>query len=188
MKMIVGLGNPGTQYRGTRHNLGFAVLDHVAERLGVQFGREKHNGLVVETSLGGERVMLVKPLTYMNRSGDCVAPLARNGVQSIEDLLIVVDDVNLPLGRIRFRQDGSAGGHNGLKSLIERLGSDGFPRLRLGVGDDRDVTELAGHVLGKFRPEEWPVVSKMTPEAAEAVLCWATYGIERAMNEYNKQV
>lgn len=186
MKMIVGLGNPGTQYRSTRHNLGFSVVDHVAERLGVQFGREKCNGLLAEASFDGDRLLLVKPLTFMNRSGDCVAPLARNGVRTLEDLLVVVDDVNLPLGRVRFRPEGSAGGHNGLKSLVERLGSEAFPRLRLGVGDDRAVPELAGHVLGKFRPDEWPMVSKMTPEAAEAVLCWATHGIERAMNDYNR--
>ena len=188
MKLVVGLGNPGPKYRNTRHNVGFSVLDHLAERLRVTIDRERHNGLVAEASYEGDRLLLVKPLTYMNRSGDCVAALARNGVQALDDLLVVVDDVNLPLGRLRFRAGGSAGGHNGLKSLVERLGSEEFPRLRLGVGDDRDTPGLADHVLGKFRPEEWPVVTKMVPEAADAVLSWAAQGLERAMNVYNKQV
>lgn len=188
MKLIVGLGNPGPRYRNTRHNLGFTVIDRVAERLGAAFDRERHHGLVAEPRAEADRVLLVKPLTFMNRSGECVAPMARHSGCDPNHLLIVADDVNLPLGRLRLRADGSAGGHNGLKSIIARLGTDAFPRLRLGVGDDRTGEELADHVLSKFRPEEWPVVERMTAEAAEAVLCWLREGIERAMNAYNKQV
>lgn len=188
MKVVVGLGNPGPRYRNSRHNLGFAVLDHVAERLGVRFDREKHQGLYAEALCAGDRVRLVKPMTYMNCSGDCVAPFVRNAIPSLASILVVADDVNLPLGRLRLRAEGGAGGHNGLKSLIERLGGQDFPRLRMGVGDNRSGPDLADHVLGKFQPEEWPIVTRMVAEAAEAVLCWVESGIDPAMNVYNKQV
>lgn len=188
MKIVVGLGNPGPQYRNTRHNLGFAVIDQIAERLGVRCDREKHHGLMGETRLDEDRLVLVKPLTFMNRSGECVAPLMRMTGCAMDALLVVADDVNLPLGKLRMRGEGSAGGHNGLKSIIARLGSDGFARLRLGVGDERGGEDLADYVLSKFRPAEWPVVARIVTEAADAALCWARDGVERAMNDYNKQV
>ena len=143
MKVIVGLGNPGPQYKWTRHNLGFLVADKLAASLGAEFLKEKHQGLICEASTGGKRILIIKPLTFMNRSGDCVAPASHNKIDGPEDILVVTDDVNLPLGKLRIRAGGSAGGHNGLKSLIERLGSDAFPRLRLGVGDDRTTGELS---------------------------------------------
>jgi PTH1 family peptidyl-tRNA hydrolase len=183
--MIVGLGNPGPQYARTRHNLGFMALERLAERLGTSFGREKHQGLIAESSHGGQKLLLVKPLTFMNRSGDCVAPLARNRVQEPSEVLVVVDDVALPLGRLRLRAGGSAGGHNGLKSLIERLGSPDFHRMRMGVGAHGAGQDLADHVLAKFRPDEWPAVESLLDRAVEATLCWIERGIEEAMNRHN---
>jgi PTH1 family peptidyl-tRNA hydrolase len=184
VKVIVGLGNPGPKYRNTRHNLGFVVLDLLAEQLRVASAREKSGGLVSEGLHVGERVMLVKPLTFMNRSGDCVAPLVRNKVDSLEDVLVITDDVNLPLGKLRLRPGGSAGGHNGLKSLIERLGSQEFPRVRMGVGQSGG-RELADHVLSRFHPDEGPEVDRMVKLAAEAALCFVAQGIEKAMNQFN---
>ena len=186
MKMVVGLGNPGPKYRRTRHNLGFDVLDEVARRLNLSIDREKHRGLLAETRLDSGSVLFVKPLTYMNLSGECVAAAARNKVYSPEDILVVVDDVNLPLGRVRIRAGGSAGGHNGLKSIIERIGSPDFPRLRLGVGNDANERGLADYVLSRFRPEEQDTVQAMITRAAEAVFSWLDRGIEPTMNEFNR--
>lgn len=185
MKMIAGLGNPGPRYKNTRHNLGFMVLDGVAERLGVALDRERHQGLVAEAAHTGTKMLLVKPLTYMNLSGACIAEAARNKVFDPADLLVVVDDINLPLGRLRFRPGGSAGGHNGLKSVIERLGSDAFHRLRLGVGASKPGENLVDHVLSKFAPDEWPEVNPMVARAVDAALCWAAEGMQAAMNRYN---
>jgi len=184
--MIVGLGNPGARYRSTRHNLGFDVLDRLAEAMGASFDREKCEGLIAEHAHRGQKVLLVKPLTYMNRSGDCVAKLARNKVHDPADLLVVVDDVNLPLGRLRARAGGSAGGHNGLKSLIERTGSKDFHRLRLGVGDDRRTGDLSDHVLERFRPDEREAVEEMTGRAVDAVRCWIEEGVEKTMDRFNR--
>ncbi len=185
MKLIAGLGNPGARYRGTRHNLGFDVLDALANRLGCAFNREKHNGLIAEAMDSGEKLLLVKPQTYMNLSGDCVAALARNKVHDPADVLVVVDDINLPIGRVRMRMGGSAGGHNGLKSLIERLGTKDFHRLRLGVGDERKSRDLADHVLSRFHPDEFDAVNEMTDRAQDAVLLWVKEGGTAAMNRYN---
>ncbi|MBI2422274.1 MAG: aminoacyl-tRNA hydrolase [Candidatus Hydrogenedentes bacterium] len=185
MKLIAGLGNPGARYRNTRHNLGFDVLDALAARHGAGFDREKHSGLLAEIRLGREKVLLLKPQTFMNASGGCVAAVARNTAPEAEDVLVVVDDVNLSLGRLRFREGGSAGGHNGLKSIIERLGTPGFHRLRIGVGDTRNGKDLAGHVLSTFRPEEYALVRKMVEVSVAAAEHWAASGIESAMAQYN---
>ena len=185
MKIIVGLGNPGSKYRNSRHNLGFRVVDAIAAHLGAGSCRSKHNGELVEVAHEGEKVLLVKPMTYMNNSGNCIAAVARNKIQSPEDLLIVLDDVNLALAKLRFRAGGGAGGHNGLKSAIERLGTNEFHRLRLGVGDDRSGGELSDHVLSSFRPEEKPKVSEMVAQASEAALCWVRLGIDDAAGGYN---
>jgi PTH1 family peptidyl-tRNA hydrolase len=184
VKVIVGLGNPGPKYRNTRHNLGFMVLDRLAEQVGSGVAREKSSGLVAEGQHDGERILLIKPLTFMNRSGDCVAPLVRNKVDTLQDVLVITDDVNLPLGKLRLRPGGSAGGHNGLKSLIERLGSQEFPRMRMGVGQSGGA-DLADHVLSRFHPDEAPEVERMVKLAADAALCFVAQGIEKAMNQYN---
>lgn len=186
MKIIAGLGNPGPKYRFTRHNLGFDVIDLVAERLGVSLDREKCQGLVAETAHASRKLLLVKPLTYMNRSGDCLAALARNRADTPDEVLVVADEIHLPLGRVRIRRGGSAGGHNGLKSVIERLGSPDFPRMRLGVGQERRDRDLADYVLSKFHPDEWPLVREVTALAADAVLCWVEHGVDQAMNQFNR--
>lgn len=185
MKIIVGLGNPGPRYRNTRHNVGFRAVERVAERLGAEFSRERDHALIAETRQGSGKIMLLKPLTFMNMSGVAVAAAARNRVREPGDLMVLADDVNLPLGRLRFRIRGSAGGHNGLKSIIEHLGTDGFPRLRMGVGKETQGSALVEHVLGTFLPEEWPEVDRMIDRAVEGVLCYLASGIEAAMNEYN---
>lgn len=186
VKIIAGLGNPGAQYARTRHNLGFEVVDELARRLSVRLDREKHQGKFAEAVYERQKLLLVEPMTFMNRSGDCLAALARNKVQSPADILVVVDEVNLPLGRIRLRAEGSAGGHNGLKSIVERLGTQDFPRLRMGVGDSRAAGDLSEHVLGKFRPEEFASVREMIERSVDAVLCWVSEGLGPAMTRFNR--
>lgn len=187
MKLIVGLGNPGPRYRNTRHNVGYQVLDLLAARWGVAFDREKHQGLVASVRLGAENILLLKPLTYMNRSGLSVAEATQNKVPDLADLLIVVDDVNLPFGRLRMRERGSAGGHNGLKSVIEHLGSQDFPRLRIGVGENKAGEALTNHVLGSFRPEERAELESVIAQAADGVAAFVEEGVNSAMNEVNKR-
>ena len=185
VKIIVGLGNPGPQYQQTRHNVGFRALELLAERLGVPFDREKYQAQLAECRYGQQRLILVKPLTFMNNSGAAVAKIARNTLRGPEDLLVATDDVELPLGRVRFRPAGSSGGHNGLKSVIAHLGTRDFPRLRMGVGKEPEQGGLVGHVLGKFRPEEWPEVDAMLGRAVDGILRFLEDGVETAMNEFN---
>lgn len=186
MKIVIGLGNPGSRYKDTRHNIGFMALDRLAGRLDAEFSQEKYGGLVARTARAGEPLLLVKPLTFMNNSGDCVARVVRYTETDLGDMLVVADDVNLPLGRLRFREGGSAGGHNGLKSIIERLGSQEFPRLRIGVGPGDGGSGLVDHVLGSFSAEERPVCGETVGRAVEAVLVYLDEGITRAMNEFNR--
>ncbi|NUM52147.1 MAG: aminoacyl-tRNA hydrolase [Candidatus Hydrogenedentes bacterium] len=186
MKLIVGLGNPGQQYRNTRHNVGFRVLDEVAVRLGVRFDQEKYDGLLAIASHEGERLMLLKPLTYMNLSGTSVAKAARNRVPEPENVLVVLDEIQLPLGTVRIREKGSHGGHNGLRSVVEHLGTQEFPRLRIGVGEKKADQDLSDHVLSTFAPEEKPDVERALALAADAVLCCVTDGVAAAMNRFNK--
>lgn len=185
MKLVVGLGNPGRKYARTRHNVGFEVIDELARRAGVEF---RHSWRVpadlADAEIAGSRVVLVKPRTYMNRSGDAVGPLARRKGWGAGDVLAVVDDVDLECGRLRLRKDGSAGGHNGLKSLIEALGSQGFPRVRVGIGRDTGG-EMVDHVLGTFRPEERKVMDEAVARAADAVESAIADGMDRAMNRFN---
>lgn len=186
MKLIVGLGNPGTKYRYTRHNVGFMALDRLAEKLRTDFGREKYQGAIAEAMHAGEKLLLLKPMTFMNLSGVSVSQAARNRIEDVSaDVIIVADDVNLPLGKLRIRSSGSAGGHNGLKSVIEHLGTLEYPRLRIGVGASRPGEDLVDHVLSKFAPDEMPTVVESVDKAAEAVLRFVEAGVERTMNEYN---
>lgn len=186
MKLIVGLGNPGRQYEHTRHNAGFTVLDQLARRLNVSFDRTKFDSEIAQAQLGTHRLLLMKPQTYMNLSGIAVAKAARNKIDTLDDLLIVVDEVNLPLGRLRFRPEGSAGGHNGLKSVIEHVGSDKFPRLRMGVGKSGPADKLRDHVLNTFTPDERPAYERMVERAVEGVETFIEDGIARAMDQFNK--
>jgi PTH1 family peptidyl-tRNA hydrolase len=187
VKIVVGLGNPGPKYKDTRHNIGFMVLDCLAAALGAEFAQEKHGGLIAKAQTDNGSVLLVKPLTYMNKSGDCVAMVVRYTSANIADTLVVMDDVNLPLGRLRFRQGGSSGGHNGLKSIIERLGGQDFPRLRIGVGLGDGGRGLVNHVLGSFAAEERPQRDEAVERAAKAVQVFLNDGVEKAMNAFNRE-
>lgn len=186
--MIVGLGNPGRKYEGTRHNIGWDVIDLLAEELGSRVIVNRSGGLTGTAVLEGEKLLLVKPLTYMNLSGDCVQPLAAYYRLAPEDILVICDDINLPLGQLRIRVKGSAGGHNGLKSIIARLGSDAFPRIRCGVGAAPEVMELADYVLGHFSGSEEKTIREEKQLAAAAARCFVTEGAAKAMNEYNKRI
>lgn len=186
MKLVVGLGNPGRRYAGTRHNIGFEVLDEVARRAGVDFRRSwRFPADLAEATLAGGRVLLVKPRTYMNQCGEAVAPLVRKKGVPLADVLVVVDDVELECGRMRLRAGGSAGGHNGLKSLIERLGTEAFPRVRVGVGRLAAGGDLVQHVLGRFAPADRGVMEEAVKRAADAVDAVLTGGLERAQNNFN---
>jgi PTH1 family peptidyl-tRNA hydrolase len=187
MKLIVGLGNPGREYRDTRHNVGFVVVDEIIRRHGLTAGLAPSQvpETIVAKRYGEHPMLLAKALTYMNRSGDAVAALTRYYGIELADLLVVVDDAALPLGRLRARARGSAGGHNGLKSVIERLGTTEFARLRLGVGRGDPQRDLAGHVLSTFEPDEVPVLDECITRAADAAEMFAVDGIESVMNMYN---
>ena len=186
MKLIVGLGNPGAEYRETRHNVGFKVIDALADRwrLGDQW-REKFDALHMKTMVGDESVIIAKPLTFMNLSGQAVSALA--GFYKIEpaDVLVVTDDIALPLGRLRARREGGAGGHNGLKSIIQSLATQAFPRMRVGVGRGDSRRDLADHVLGRFDADERDTVSAAVLRAADATEVFLSDGIERVMNVFN---
>jgi PTH1 family peptidyl-tRNA hydrolase len=184
MKAIVGLGNPGAKYRGTRHNIGFAVVDELARRWAVTFEAAPADALIARwRPADAGPVLLVKPLTFMNASGEAIGALGRYFKIDIGDLLIVVDEVQLPLGKIRARARGSAGGHNGLKSIIAHLG-DNFSRLRVGVGRGQEG-DLADHVLSRFEPGEKADVERMFDRAADAAATFITSGIAAVMNAYN---
>jgi PTH1 family peptidyl-tRNA hydrolase len=187
MKLIVGLGNPGREYRETRHNVGFMVIDEIARRhqLTLAMAPSQVPETFVAKKFGADPLLIAKPLTFMNRSGDAVAPLARYYGIAAGDLLVVVDEVALPFGRLRARPRGSAGGHNGLKSVIERLGTTEFARLRLGVGRGDLRRDLADHVLAKFEPGERAELDQFIARAADAAEMFAVEGIDRVMNVYN---
>ena len=187
MKLIVGLGNPGKEYRETRHNVGFMVADEIAKRHDLSFAMAPSQvpETFVAKKFGSDPVLVAKPLTFMNRSGDAVAALARYYDIAAADLLIVVDEVALPFGRLRARARGSAGGHNGLKSVIERLGTTEFPRLRLGVGRGDARRDLADHVLSKFEADEQSALGEFITLAADAAEMFAADGIAKVMNTYN---
>jgi PTH1 family peptidyl-tRNA hydrolase len=189
VKLIVGLGNPGREYRDTRHNVGFMVVDEIARRhqLTLAMAPSQVPDAFVAKRYGSDPLLIAKPLTFMNRSGDAVVPLMRYYDIAIGDLLVVVDEAALPFGKLRARARGSAGGHNGLKSMIERLGTTEFARLRLGVGRGDPRRELANHVLAKFEPEERPVLDEFIARAADAAEMCAVEGIEKVMNVYNPE-
>lgn len=186
-RLIVGLGNPGETYRDTRHNIGFMVLDEIARRLGAAFREEKRwTGLVAKFS-GGQ---LLKPLTFMNDSGRSAQAVGHFYKTTPAQTLVVYDDVDLSLGRLRFRTSGSAAGHNGIRSLISSFGTQDFPRLKVGIApaDGRPAGErMVGHVLGSFRAEEQPALQNVIQRAADAVLATLERGLDAAMNVFNRQ-
>jgi PTH1 family peptidyl-tRNA hydrolase len=181
--LIAGLGNPGAEYSGTRHNVGFRVADRLAESHRIRLRRERQASLGHGT-IAGVAVLLVKPLTFMNLSGRVVGPLARRHLLSPARILVVYDELDLPLGRIRLRASGSAGGHNGIKSIIHALQSQEFPRIRIGVGRPPQGDAI-DHVLSGFNRDELPIIEAAIPRAAEAVEAILSDGIEAAMNRFN---
>ena len=186
MKLIVGLGNPGPEYRDTRHNVGFMVADALVDRWRVAGQwREKFDALQIKTVVGDEPVIVTKPLTFMNLSGQSVAALTAFYKIEPADVFIVTDDVALPLGRLRARREGGAGGHNGLKSIIQSLATQAFPRMRVGVGRGDNRRDLADHVLGRFEAAERDTVSAAVLRAADASEMFLSDGIERVMNAFN---
>lgn len=189
MKLIAGLGNPGRQYAGTRHNVGFEVLDTVARRHGLAFDAAPVDALMTKwrTPLAEGGVLLVKPLTFMNRSGIAVGELARYYRVEVPDILVVVDEAALELGRLRARARGTAGGHNGLKSIAEHLGTDQYPRLRVGVGRGDSRRDLADHVLARFEADETPAVAEMIERAADAVESFIESDIDSVMRTFNRK-
>lgn len=186
MKLIVGLGNPEARHAGTRHNIGFDVIDHLARTHGGSFASGRGNYHFAKISCPGGPLLLVKPMTYMNLSGQAVVAAMNFYKISREDLLVVCDDVNIPLGSIRIRAKGSAGGQNGLKNIILSLGSEEFARLRVGVGQDSLPASLSSFVLSKFTEEERKTVERVIGVCHDAVFAFAAQGVEQAMTNYNK--
>ncbi len=185
MKVIVGLGNPGAQYASTRHNVGFMVVDHLAQRYGIAVTRRLCNATTATLTIAGGKVCLAKPQTYMNLSGDAVGCLLRYYKLTPADLLVVYDDRDLPVGRIRLRERGGAGGHRGMESIIGALGTDSFARLRIGIGRPLEM-DAVNHVLSTFSAEERPVIEEAVDRAADAIEAAVTDGMAAAMNRYNK--
>jgi PTH1 family peptidyl-tRNA hydrolase len=185
MKLIVGIGNPGRRYEQTRHNLGALVVDHLSDEHGIPLSRRRFDALVGRGVIGEETVLLVKPQTYVNLSGKAVAPLMRWHRCVPEDILVVCDDLNLTLGQLRLRRKGSSGGHNGLKSVSEALGTDDYPRLRIGIGDAQERGAVS-HVLGRFDQEERATIQAAIGDAARAARIWLERGIDEAMNKCNR--
>lgn len=184
MKVVVGLGNPGRQYAGTRHNVGFDVVDRLAAGPGIGRPQEKFASLVVEWIEGPEKILLAKPQMFMNKSGRSVRQIMDFYQVALHDLLVVCDDFNLPLGRLRVRAHGTHGGHNGLRDIQAHLGSTVYPRLRIGV-DAPPEGQAVDFVLGRFRPSERPVIEEALAAAVQAVVLWVHEGIEACMNRYN---
>jgi PTH1 family peptidyl-tRNA hydrolase len=186
MKIVVGLGNPGPKYARTRHNMGFMVVDRLAERLGIRVEGRRFHALLGERAVDGEDLLLVKPLTYVNESGRTVAELQKNYSCPLESIMVICDDLNLPMGRLRIRRKGSSGGHNGLESIISRLGRGDFPRLRIGIGHPSQG-EAREYVLSPFLREEEEALEKALDRAYEAVQAWIRGGIEDCMKGFNKE-
>ena len=184
MKLIVGLGNPGREYADTRHNLGYRLVDVLAGRWGIDVSKRKFEGRCGAGHVGGEPVMLLKPTTYMNRSGQSVAAACGFYKAAPGDVMIGLDDLDLPLGQIRVRRGGGAGGHRGLADALRQLASEAVPRVRIGIGRPRGPGAI-DHVLSRFTPAEAEAVAGAVERAADAVAMWLERGIEAAMNEYN---
>jgi PTH1 family peptidyl-tRNA hydrolase len=183
MKVIVGLGNPGTKYAGTRHNIGFMVIDYLAESPRAGRFQARFQGQVAEL-IEDEKLLLVKPETFMNLSGRCVREVLDFYQVPLENLLVVCDDINLPLGRLRVRARGSDGGQKGLRDIRNHLGTEDYARLRIGI-DSPGEAGAVDYVLSRFRPSEKPVIEEAMRNAADAVIYWTRHGVEACMNKYN---
>lgn len=184
VKVIAGLGNPGDKYTGTRHNIGFEVIDALADKLNVSF-IEKFDGLLAEVRYNNEKLYLLKPQTFMNLSGKSVAALANFYKIDVCDIFVIHDEMNIPYATLKLRRNGSAGGHNGLKSIIECLGSQDFPRLKMGIGRDRSK-DTVSYVLGKYKPEEIKVYDEFIEKGVNACIEVLDNGLNKAMSIYNQ--
>lgn len=185
MYIIVGLGNPGEKYEHTRHNAGFEVIDRLADRMGVRVEEKKHCALCGKGILAGQKVVLVKPQTFMNLSGESVRAVVDFYKPEPDRIIIIYDDISLEPGQLRVRAKGSAGGHNGVKNIIACLGTQEFPRIRVGVGSKPEQMDLADYVLSRFSRDEWEQMEEAFREAAEAAETVISHGTEAAMNQYN---
>ena len=183
MFLIVGLGNPGKEYDGTRHNIGFAAVDYIADKYNIELNRIKFKGVYGEGFIGGEKVILLKPTTYMNLSGESIRELANFYKLEDDEIIVVYDDISLDIGRLRIREKGSAGGHNGIKSIIANLGTDVFPRVKIGVGAPKG--NLVSHVLGKFSEDEIEVLRETIKASSDAVSIIMKADTKEAMNKLN---
>lgn len=185
MKIIVGLGNPTSQYAGTRHNVGFSVILEIADTYDIKVDTKKHKALIGKGVIGGEKVILAMPQTYMNLSGESVRELLDYYKCDNQDLLVIYDDIDLDVGKLRLRAKGSAGGHNGIKNIIAHIGTQEFDRIRVGVGHKPKGWDLADYVLGRFQKEEQPLIREGAKNACKAAACIIDSGIEAAMNKFN---
>jgi PTH1 family peptidyl-tRNA hydrolase len=184
MYIIIGLGNPGRRYENTRHNLGFMIIDKIAGENDIKVNKIRHKALVGEGMISGQKVLLVKPQTYMNLSGESVREVFEYYKIEPENLLVIYDDIDLPMGQLRIRKKGSSGTHNGMKSIIYQIQTDLFPRLRIGIGGARKIG-LISHVIGGFKKEEKALMAQAVLQAAKAVTDILEIGIEKAMSEHN---
>ena len=186
MKLVAGLGNPGAKYKGTRHNVGFMTMDEVAYQEKFDFDKALFDAVFAQVQMGGEKVIFMKPLTFMNLSGEAIRPLMNYFKIGIEDLLVVYDDMDLPVGKIRLRQKGSAGGHNGIKSIISCLGTSEFNRIKVGVGRPKDGRTVVGHVLNRFEKEEEEDIIFAVQKSVDAIRSWIeTSDFVKTMNQFN---
>ena len=185
MKAIIGLGNPGMKYAGTRHNIGFDAVTAIADKYNLSINNKKFKGVYADGHIAGEKVLLVQPQTFMNLSGECVREVADFYKLNPDEIIIICDDINLDVGRLRIRKKGSAGGHNGLKNIIAHLGTEEFPRIRVGVGEKTEGWDLADYVLARFDKDSEPVIREALANAVGAVETWISEGIDAAMNRFN---
>lgn len=187
MKFIVGLGNPGLEYKSTKHNIGFAVVERLAKDNGIKINRKRHFSIVGEGRIAGEPVILVLPQTYMNLSGNAVSELFREELKDVKDLIVICDDINIELGRIRIRKEGSSGGHKGLESIIHILGRGDFSRVRVGIATDVHKGDITNYVLSPFKRKEIRNVNHVISMSADAVTSIIEDGIDKAMARFNKR-
>lgn len=185
MKLIVGLGNPGSEYANTKHNVGFMLADALAEKLNITSWKEKDNALVADAYIGAEKVIIAKPQTYMNNSGEAVAPLMNWYKLEPEELIVIHDDMDIPAGTIRIRKKGSAGGHNGIKSILALVGNENFSRVRIGIGRPLPKWTVVNHVLAPFTAEDAPKIKEAIEYLVPALECMVKEGTDVAMNKFN---